>query len=115
MPGVIVKLSLVVALASILLIISCRRKNKSKYAHLPLPPGPKPMPIIGNVLNLPRSREFATYHEWSKIYGDVVHAQAFGQHIVILNSVQAARELLDQRSGNYSDRPHIPMVHDPSL
>lgn len=71
--------------------IRCRPRN------YPLPPGPKPLPIIGNVLDLPRSREFATYHKWSKMYGDVVHAQAFGQHIVILNSVQAA------------------MVHDPLL
>lgn len=113
--SVTVELSLVFVLAGVLFVISNQRKGKNKYAHLPFPPGPKPLPFIGNALDLPRSREYATYHEWSKLYGDVVHTHAFGHHIIVLNSVKAAREMLDQRSSIFSDRPHIPMVHEPSL
>ncbi|GJJ13525.1 hypothetical protein Clacol_007779 [Clathrus columnatus] len=113
--SVLIQFSLFAALTSIILLINSLRKDKSKYAHLPFPPGPKPLPIIGNALDLPQEREYATYHEWSKLYGDVIHAQAFGQHILIINSVDAARELLDKRSGIHSDRPHVPMVHDPAL
>lgn len=42
--------------------------------------------------------------------GDIVHARVFGQHIVVLNSVAAANDLLDKRSHIYSDRPYIPMM-----
>lgn len=110
-----VELSFLVALAGVLFFIGGEQKEKNKYAHLPLPPGPRPLPLLGNALDLPQSQEFVTYHEWSKIYGDVVHAEAFGRHIIILNSVRAAQELLDARSNIYSDRPHIPMIHEPSL
>ncbi len=42
--------------------------------------------------------------------GDVVHAQVFGEHILILNSYKATMELLEKRASIYSDRPTIPMI-----
>ncbi|KIJ29089.1 hypothetical protein M422DRAFT_269611 [Sphaerobolus stellatus SS14] len=82
---------------------------------LPLPPGPKPLPIIGNALDMPQSRDWETYTEWGRKYGDVVHVNALGQHIIVLNSVEAARDLLGGRSAKYSSRPYVPMLHEPSL
>jgi len=32
-----------------------------------------------------------------------------GKHIVVLNSVKAAIEMLDKKSSKYSDRPILPM------
>lgn len=37
--------------------------------------------------------------------GDVIHLQFLGRSVVVLNSVQAAVDLLEKRSANYSDRP----------
>jgi len=37
--------------------------------------------------------------------GDIVHLEALGQHIVILNSAKAAIDLLERRSSIYSGRP----------
>lgn len=37
--------------------------------RLPLPPGPVPKFILGNVHQLPKSENWKTYAEWSKIYG----------------------------------------------
>lgn len=42
--------------------------------------------------------------------GDVVSVSAFGQRIVILNSLDAAIDLLDKRGAFYSDRPVLTMV-----
>ncbi len=42
--------------------------------------------------------------------GDLVHASALGQHIIIINSVKTAFELFEKRSHIYSDRPVIPMI-----
>jgi hypothetical protein len=91
------------------------QRHKSSRHALPFPPGPKPLPLLGNLFDMPTSREYQTYARWGKEYGDVVHVRALGQHIIILNSIEAANELLDRRSTIYSDRPFIPMYHEPEL
>ena len=40
--------------------------------------------------------------------GDVIHLSVLGKSIIVLNSEEAARELLDKRSAIYSDRPNFP-------
>ena len=42
--------------------------------------------------------------------GDVVYLNVLGQPMVVLNSLQAAQDLLDKRSANYSDRPDSVMT-----
>jgi hypothetical protein len=44
--------------------------------------------------------------------GDVIFFKALGRSIVVLNSVQAAVDLLDKRSAIYSDRPRFVMFVD---
>ncbi|KAI0264161.1 CyP450 monooxygenase [Gloeopeniophorella convolvens] len=76
--------------------------------NLPYPPGPKRWPIIGNLLDLPSRDEWITYKKWSDEYGsDIVHVDAAGTHIVVVNSEKAANELFDKRSSVYSDRPPL--------
>ena len=41
--------------------------------------------------------------------GDVLHLSVLGKSIVVLNTEEAAFELLDKRSAIYSDRPRFPM------
>lgn len=41
--------------------------------------------------------------------GDVTYLNILGRPIVVLNSVQAAIDLLDKRSSNYSDRGDFPL------
>lgn len=43
--------------------------------------------------------------------GDIIHLSALGKHIVVVNSIEKAVDLLDKRSSNYSDRPDIPMAN----
>lgn len=38
---------------------------------------------------------------------DVIHLNILGQHIICLNSVKAAADLLDRRGANYCDRPRF--------
>lgn len=38
---------------------------------LPLPPGPKGHFIFGNLLQIPSVTPWKTFHEWSKIYGEL--------------------------------------------
>lgn len=45
-----------------------------------------------------------------KKYGPIVHLRVLHKHMIVLNSLDAATELLDRRGGIYSDRPAFPMV-----
>ncbi|KAJ6466256.1 cytochrome P450 [Mycena sanguinolenta] len=78
--------------------------------RLPFPPGPPPYAFIGNFLDLPKELPWLTYTKWGMQYGDLVHASAPGQHIVVVNSVKTAVELFEKRSHIYSDRPAFTMV-----
>ena len=89
--------------------------KKMTVRKLPLPPGPKGLPLLKNTFDIPKSLEHLTYLNWGKKYGDIVYVTALGKEFIILNSVKAANELLEQRSANYSDRPHLPMLNDEDL
>ncbi|KAF5366998.1 hypothetical protein D9758_003981 [Tetrapyrgos nigripes] len=79
---------------------------------LPSPPGPKPLPVIGNLLDIPKEKEAATYFNMAQKYGDLVHMSVLGQNILIVSSFQTANELFEKRSSNYSDRNEMPMIKD---
>ena len=41
--------------------------------------------------------------------GDIVSVHAFGQMTVVVNTIEAAKEMFQRRSTIYSDRPQMPM------
>ncbi|KAJ6508628.1 cytochrome P450 [Mycena sanguinolenta] len=100
----------VVAVSCLCLVVVGFLERRKAASRLPLPPGPKPRFLVGNLFDIPTKSAWITYTEWGKQYGDVVHVQMLGKHVVILNSVKAATELLEKRATIYSDRPTIPML-----
>ncbi|KAK0231772.1 cytochrome P450 [Armillaria nabsnona] len=71
-----------------------------------LPPGPPADPIIGHIRILPPVGQPEVFHEWAKTYGDVMYLEVLGRKMIILDSAEAANDLLDKRSANYSCRPN---------
>ena len=93
-------------LASALVIIALRRRRRHS---LPLPPGPKGLPLIGSLFTRPRTQLplAETYAEWGRKFGELVHYEVLGHHIIVLNSEKAASELLEKRATINSDRPSL--------
>jgi hypothetical protein len=85
--------------------------NRRKYRNgPPLPPGPKPLPLIGNLLDMPKEKDWETYRAWNERYGDVAYVEAPGTRIVVLSSAAVINDLLERRSTIYSDRPWTVMA-----
>ncbi|KAJ7267323.1 putative monooxygenase [Mycena rebaudengoi] len=72
-----------------------------------LPPGPRRWPLIGSVLEIPQTHQWVTFSQWAKTYGPIVYLDAMGQPLIVINSAKVAKDLLDQRSAIYSDRPTL--------
>ncbi|CAE6461565.1 unnamed protein product [Rhizoctonia solani] len=91
--------------------------HQSRTPKRPLPPSPAgSYPLIGHALVLPTEREHLVYNKWCKeLKSDIISLTAVGQTMVILNSMEAATELLDRRSRMYSDRPQLLVMSDPDL
>ncbi|KAI0933847.1 hypothetical protein AcV5_005883 [Taiwanofungus camphoratus] len=100
-------LCIVVNAALVLVFVFWRSVKKQR--GVPLPPSPPADPIIGHFRIIPRSHQSEVYYEWSKKYGNIFYLHVFGRPMVILNSLQAANDLLDKRGANYSDRPRFPL------
>ncbi|KAK0446235.1 cytochrome P450 [Armillaria borealis] len=78
-----------------ILLFCCLFYLSRNRRRLPLPPGPKGFPLIGNLWDVPAKYPWVTYARWTG-------------H---LRSAQAAEDLFEKRSGNYSDRPDFTMIN----
>lgn len=81
----------------------------AKRSPYPLPPSPSgALPFIGHLLLNPATNPEGKYIEWGRqLRSDVIYLNILGRPIVILNSVQAANDLMDKRGLNYADRPRF--------
>ncbi|KAF9265959.1 cytochrome P450 [Marasmius fiardii PR-910] len=86
---------------------------KRRSSVLPLPPGPRRLPIIGNLLDMPKCFPAQSFDKMGKeLKTDIIYLDVFGKKFLVLNSLQAAEDLLDNRSGIYSGRPRFIMVNE---
>ncbi|KAF9261873.1 cytochrome P450 [Marasmius fiardii PR-910] len=89
--------------AGILGILVLLRRRARKF----LPPGPPSDPLIGHLRIIPQEKQADVFHEWAKTYGDVMYLEVPGRKMVVLDSVEVARTLLEERSSKYSCRPRF--------
>ncbi|KAH7238285.1 cytochrome P450 [Fusarium tricinctum] len=82
----------------------------SRHA-LPLPPGPPSEFLLGHARVIPKENASAVYAKWSREYNsDIIHVRSLGRSTVVLNSAEAARDILDKKGANFSDRPRFTLL-----
>ncbi|KAG8989392.1 hypothetical protein FRB90_002256, partial [Tulasnella sp. 427] len=76
----------------------------------PYPPGPVPLPLLGSILEMPLDRLPIGFTEFGKKYGPLTFVKVPGSNILVINSYEAATDLLDKRGTLYADRPRMVMM-----
>lgn len=69
------------------------------------PPGPPTAPFIGNLHQLPIQRPELKFAELAREYGQITGLKLGCQNMVVLNTWQTVRDLVEQRGAIYSSRP----------
>ncbi|KAG2107437.1 cytochrome P450 [Suillus discolor] len=93
--------------AVICLFLAVYRVRRKSSSNLSFPPGPKGLPVLGNLLDLNGSEPWISFTQWASTRGDVIYCKLFGRQIVVLQSQEVAKALLENRSSIYSDRPPV--------
>ncbi|TRM58958.1 cytochrome P450 [Schizophyllum amplum] len=102
-----------IVLLSLLCSVALHRVYARRRRSLYLPPGPRKLPIVGNLFDIPTTFEWERYMEWAReLETDIIHLDAAGQSIVVLDTYEACVDLLEKRSKVYSSRPHLTMAMD---
>ncbi|KAJ3558921.1 hypothetical protein NM688_g646 [Phlebia brevispora] len=96
----------------ILLVATVYVRLRSRSSRKRLPPGPRGLPVLGNIHQFSPLRPYLKFREWAFQYGEIFRIRVGPQEFIVLNSSDAADELLANRSKIYSSRvaPHV--AHD---
>ncbi|CAE7144555.1 unnamed protein product [Rhizoctonia solani] len=101
------------AVSALLIHYSWRLLRRPKLHH---PPSPLSLPFVGNLFSIPAGHEYLAFAKLGEqLESDIVYLEILGHKIIVLNSAEAASEILDKRAAIYSDRPDVPMIRDPAL
>ncbi|TLD15135.1 hypothetical protein PspLS_10597 [Pyricularia sp. CBS 133598] len=79
------------------------------------PPGPPTLPFLGNLHQMPTSKAFLSFQEWSTTHA-ASSSGLLGFHLgpsaklLVLNKWEQVRDLLDLKGAIYSSRPYIPAL-----
>ncbi|CAH7688066.1 cytochrome P450 [Phakopsora pachyrhizi] len=102
------EISIFAAVTTILITSVALLKHNAKKPVGKKLPGPRGLPLVGNLLQIPKERPWVKMAEWTKIYGPIYRLKLGFSNLVVLGSPKVAIELLDRRSSKYSSRPrHI--------
>lgn len=72
-----------------------------------LPPGPPTLPVVGNLHLMPTFKPYKTFAEWGQVYGPIYSLMVGSNPLIMIQSQEIAKDLLDKRGSNYSSRPDL--------
>ncbi|ELU08822.1 hypothetical protein CAPTEDRAFT_129227 [Capitella teleta] len=72
-----------------------------RYGHIP---GPKGLPFIGNVHQINRLQPWISLADWAKEYGPLIKVNVFGHVLIICNTFESVKEMLDTKGKDFGGR-----------
>ena len=116
-------------LSGLFMLIVCVYYSSQERRRGQALPGPPALPIIGHLLDFPKSRPWLAYHQMCQKYGEyhlivciiiisnpvffaggLVSLRALGRTLVVIDDYDTAVDLLEKRSAVYSSRPDFKMA-----
>ncbi|ESO88933.1 hypothetical protein LOTGIDRAFT_228903 [Lottia gigantea] len=70
-----------------------------------LPPGPTPLPIIGNVFSMLKRDTREAFSDLQKQYGDIFTLIIGNGTLIVVNGLDAIKDMLVKNGDTFSDRP----------
>ena len=95
------------ALVSVFVVIPAVILVYDVFQWMRLPPGPTPIPFIGNKLDIPTTKPWIKFQEWSKKYGPIFTLWIGRKPTLIISDPHIAVDLMEKRSNKYSSRPRM--------
>ncbi|OQO10321.1 hypothetical protein B0A48_04679 [Cryoendolithus antarcticus] len=99
--------TLIIAIAGLALVLGTLRLLRIGRRPKGYPPGPPTIPLLGNIHQMPTKDAHLQFQAWAQKYGDCYSLMLGTKTMIVLSSDEAVKELLDRRSGTYSDRPEL--------
>ncbi|KAI9061910.1 cytochrome P450 [Trametes sanguinea] len=100
----------VLVAGAVLVVVLARRSGTPAGGGKRLPPGPGGLLLLGSVHKMPVKYQEKQFFEQGKQYGDVIYLKLFRTPTIVLNSLQAATDVLTKRSAKHSDRPRMVLL-----
>jgi hypothetical protein len=76
------------------------------------PPGPPTLPLLGNLHLIPNENRHLQFEKWAREYGPIFSLMLGTKAMIVLNSDQAIKDLVDKRGAIYSSRPDAYIAQD---
>lgn len=70
-----------------------------------LPPGPPTWPLLGNLPTFPTTYMHFKFTEWAHQYGEIFSLKLGSGNVIVLNSLEAVKDVLERQSLETSNRP----------
>ncbi|KAF5968610.1 oxidoreductase [Fusarium bulbicola] len=87
------------------LILGFWRLSKIGRRPEAYPPGPPTLPLIGNLHQIPNRKRHIQLQRWAEQYGRIYSLILGTKVMIVLNTDQTVKDLVDKRGGIYSSRP----------
>nr|BAL05144.1 cytochrome P450 [Phanerodontia chrysosporium] len=99
----------VLAAIAALFVLSGLLNSRRRNMHVP--PGPKALPLLGNVLDIPKKDVHVTFRDWANIYGkDLMKVEMPGETLYVISNKKVMVDLFEARSAIYSSKPTMTMA-----
>ena len=97
---------MIIEVIALLLFVLASYVVSTLWENRNLPPGPFPLPVLGNMLSVGLKQPYRDLATMTKKYGKLFRIQMGSRKVIVINSLEIAREALVKKGEDFAGRPH---------